>query len=314
MMNPPMYRALRVLSHIQCHLVQPFVRLDPRKAYVVFSDPRGGSTWITNILATALKLPIAWEPLHLAYSKNLRKSGFGWRQYLPVGARWLEAELEIDAIFEGRRLTPNFCKESSPLSFIGKKEAMFKFCRANSMIPWLVNRYHFDHLPLYMVRHPFAVAASQIKKGGWSYRFEGFSSPASPYDSDRFEKHREFLRSLTTKEEALVATWCLSNLIPLRASCEQREKWVSVYYEDIFLDPWTHLERIASFWQIPMSSFDEKTLLEPSNVSVDFTSSKRDQLRKWMQFFDAHQMNSMQKVLDYFGVSEYSSESPLPLP
>ena len=71
---------------------------------LIFSDPRGGSTWLTEIIKSIPNTAIIWEPLHLKYIHQLRELNFGWRQYIPEEVDWPQAKLLFTKIIEGKVL------------------------------------------------------------------------------------------------------------------------------------------------------------------------------------------------------------------
>ena len=77
---------------------------DPLNNFIIFSEPRGGSTWVTEIISLIPDTEIIWEPLHLEHSKHFRKLNFGWRQYIPEDFKWDEAYHLFQKVFSGKIL------------------------------------------------------------------------------------------------------------------------------------------------------------------------------------------------------------------
>ena len=312
-MTYPQSRLMRISTHI----FLPFISFDSSKVYVLFSDPRGGSTWLANVVANALSVPTVWEPLHLRYNPEIKKLGFDWRQYIPPNHEWPQAKKEFINILNGKRINLWSCSTSTINSFYQNRTALFKFCRGSALLPWFVNQLSFSYKPIYMVRHPFAVVASQIKQGGWNFEFKGFNFPRSSLGLEYYSPHREFLSRLETKEEALTATWAITNLVSLRSPIVL-SKCIPLAYEKVYMEPWKSLESIASAWDFSMQQILTSVLNQASKVSIDFNgldsaSSKLLHLSKWKSFFSSAQIQRMQAILDYFEVDEYSKSSVYPI-
>ncbi len=51
---------------------------NPDNNHYVFADPRGGSTWLTEIIQEITQEPVMWEPLHINKKNSpFKKLNFG---------------------------------------------------------------------------------------------------------------------------------------------------------------------------------------------------------------------------------------------
>lgn len=280
---------------------------DPGEALMIFSDPRGGSTWITEMVQQIPRTAVVWEPLNLNSTDAFRKIGFGWRQYIPEDAEWEEARGTFEQLLRGRLLNES---RHNLLSMDLHRQAdrlIVKVCRGNALLPWLTRQFTFRHKPIYLIRHPFAVVASQLRFGAWDKTFGGFSIPKGRYN-DLYTPHADFLQRIETKEEALVATWCLTNLVPLRHP-KNNVDWITVNYETLLLQPERTLERIFGVWNMPLPSGALDQVRQASDTTRDatFQISLEAQLRKWQEQFSDDQIRRMTSVLDYFEVEFYDT-------
>ena len=143
----------------------------------------------------------------------------------------------------------------------------------NRLLPWIAKRFELRKI-FFIIRHPCAVIASQLKTG-WC----GYHSNIPPY-LDIFPTHQNVLeeaskiewinQSLTnklkkikTQEEILAATWCLDNYIPLCTS--KLFPWTVIIYEKIMLDGKKEIKKLFNEIGeeiIPKSAF--QNLKEPS--------------------------------------------------
>lgn len=280
---------------------------DPRDALLVFSDPRGGSTWITEMIQQVPRTAVVWEPLHLRYTDAFRKLGFGWRQHIPEDAEWEEARAVFEQVLRGRLLNEKLCSITDVAQVARAEQLIVKFCRGNALLPWLVRQFEFRHKPVYLVRHPFAVAASQLRFGAWDWEFKGMGVPKGRFN-ERYLDHKDFLESITTKEESLVATWCLTNLVPLQHP-KNNVDWITIPYETLLLEPEPTLKRIFETWDMPLPPGVLDRVREASQTTREatFETSVEAQLRKWQGQFSDEQVRRMAAVLDYFEVELYDT-------
>lgn len=77
----------------------PQLQFETSKHVLLFSDPRGGSTWLAEVLCKATQKPMIFEPLHLKNVSKVREIGFGWRQHIPEDADWPEAKSFFQNLF-----------------------------------------------------------------------------------------------------------------------------------------------------------------------------------------------------------------------
>lgn len=278
---------------------------NPVHNFYVFGDPRGGSTWLAEMLSKVPKTAILWEPLVPNYVEEIQDLGFSYRQYIPACSYWPEAKVAFDLINSGKVINEWTTIKSSANQFIDAERLLVKYCRGNALLPWFCQQYDFSFVPVYLIRHPFSVVCSQLKQGGWDYTYNGFHIPASPY-KEIYTQHEPFLKTLTTIEEALVATWCITNLIPLR---DKNKKWHEVYYEDLVLFPEKEIGKIFELWNldIPASVLDKVRQPSSTAISLAGTVDPAEQLSKWKQQLSGEQINRMSKVMDYFELEYYDN-------
>ncbi len=297
------------LNHIGVKLVSHFKQFDPLKNFYIFSDPRGGSTWMAEILKNIPKTAFMWEPLHLKYANEFIKLGFNQRQLIPQEVEWPEAKQLFEQVFQGKTWNVFSSSMITPWELGRSNKLIVKLCRGNRMLPWISSQWEFKYVPIYMVRHPFAVVLSQINQGGWKDDFEYFRFPLSPF-TDFEKKHLSFLKTLKTREEVRVAQWCISNKETMENERNDKD-WIFITYEDLLLKPYETLEGIFDRWDLPVPK--NVNFSKPSVTSVEnFHSGDLTQLSKWQNSFDSEMIEKMLKVIEYFEIELYSA-SPLPI-
>ncbi len=278
----------------------------PEDALVIFAEPRGGSTWLTEVISTTPKTAVLWEPV--AHGRPFKYLFFAPRQFIPRTADWPAAEDAFDDVFRGRILNHCTCKLSSPLSFVHADHLLVKFCRANALLPWIGRVFRFNFTPVLLLRHPFAVAASQLRHPAWAHQPSQYHIPTCRY-RHHYADHATFLSTLKTKAEVLVATWCLSNLVPLRTPDHERS-WLTVYYEELLLDPAEQIRRLFDAWHLPIPDGAMRQASIASITARDPAITERavdQQLAKWHKTFTESQIEALLRVLQYFEIEVYSA-------
>lgn len=298
----------RQFTKALCAAVSKVRSFDPLDNFMIFSDPRGGSTWLSEVVSLVPNTVVLWEPLNQRWVRHFDALDFAKRQYIPEDAVWPEAEEAFRELLRGKYLTNGLCKVSPPLGFISAARMVVKFCRGNALLPWLTRAFSFNYAPVYLVRHPFAVVASQLQHGSWDYPFTGFEIPDGPYN-DIYQKHSSYLASIETKEEALTAFWCLTNAVPMQNRRDNVD-WITVYYEHLLSNPEKELNKIFQRWGMALPDAALARIRTPSATTKEatFTEGVEAQLEKWQSALSADQQAKMFDVLSYFGLKRYGME------
>lgn len=294
---------------ISCSVVSKLKNFDPEGNLLIFSEPRGGSTWMAETISQLPRTPVLWEPLHLRGVDHFKKAGLGWEQIIPEDADWPEAEKAFDELFRGKVLNDWLCSSSPPRDFLFAERMLIKFCRANAMLPWLTRKFKFKYKPLYLIRHPLAVVSSQLKHGAWDSLPDGFKIPKNKYNGI-YLRNADFLSSLRSKPESLLANWCIMNVDTIKNS-RSNVDWITVFYEDLMLDSKKELSRIFSQWRLdlPLKVIERLPGASKTTKEATFLHNKTEQLEKWMYQFSSSQLDSFKEILDHFGVDCYDVKS-----
>ena len=301
------------LYFLAANFIVSIKSFDQENTILIFSDPRGGSTWITEIIANLKKTAIIWEPLHPENINIFNKLGFNSRQHIPDSAFWPEAENAFKLLFGGKILGPNSFVLSSPVDFIFARQLIIKICRGNAMLPWITKIFNFQYQPIYLVRHPLAVVASQLRHGAWNSKSKPFTFESSPYN-EYYSLQKDFLSSLHSPEEQLVAVWCLTNHVSL-TNRRNNKDWITIFYEDLLTNPDKELKRIFDRWKINMpDSIIEKVNKQSITTKKEqFEQETFAQIGKWEKFFTQSQLIKITAIMQYFNVQHYSCNSFHPI-
>lgn len=281
-----------------------FLPVKPDNNILIFGDPRGGSTWLSELIKQIFNYPILWEPLYLRENQEFKNIGFSWRQYIPENSNWYEAKLKFTDLFCGRIQNHWLNKRNKFLKVLFARHFIIKFCRANILLPYLTKEFRLNYKPIYIIRHPFAVVASQLRYGSWQ-NFQTFEIPWGKFDFF-FSQHLNYLKNLRTREECLVAMWCLTNGYVLKHK-KNNVDWITIQYEELYLNPDICLKRIMKEWKLN-KHIENINYKKPSNTTRfgNNLGSVR-QLYGWKDAFNKDSIEKMSKVLEYFNIEDYDT-------
>jgi len=178
-------------------------------------------------------------------------------------------------------------------------------CRAGLMLPWLTESFAFERKPIFMIRHPFAVVASQLRHNGWQKLTSTYHIPDSPFN-DIYLEHKPFLQNLTTPHEILTATWCLTNSYILNHP-KNNINWISLTYEHLLTEPIRQLTRVYERWNMEMPAEIVEKIMLPSKTAIDSSPVHNTDLllQQWRKYFNEFQIEDMLKILGYFNITLY---------
>lgn len=285
------------------------------ESVLISSEPRSGSTWLMEMIYNVTDTVINWEPLHHKFGIVPIHFKWGDRPLIPEDDTNMEYLTFMKELLRLERYSDWTLKYCSLDDALYSEKVLTKCVRANLLLPWLTKNINFNHRPIYLLRHPVAVALSQIKTfSKSSSMMEEFIIP-DWLNNERFEVHFDYISRLTTLIERKVALWCINNL-SLLTSTENNRYWQTVYYEHLVLNP--KIELINLLKNIHLN-YDEKYLdrvdyLKPSltDFKKDFNTIPIKQLEKWTLNLNKSQVHNLQRIFDYFNINIYSASEILP--
>lgn len=301
-----------------------FKNFKPDDAIVIFSEARGGSTWLMELLKHIPGTVVNWEPLHVDYGPVPRSLRLGWRPKIDPE----DSNPTYKQLFE-KIITFNLSndwtlKYSSARELLKSKRVITKFVRANQCLPWFVKTFTtLKHQPIYLLRHPITTCISRLKT------FESIPNddvytikPIAPFkvpdclNNDRFIKHQVYINSLQTQLEVEIAIWCLNNADIIEHP--YRNKWCAIYYEDLVINPESQFMKLLDQLDLSLSSAQMKRIRfdkpSASNFLGNYQNSNTKQLETFIEALTQKQLEAIQSIFDYFGLKVYSAFSAYPIP
>lgn len=284
---------------------------DPAKAILLFASPRGGSTWLEEILATIPRTATIWEPLDLENVPQFRQLGFAWRQHIPEGEPWPAAEALFTRLFAGRLLSPYLAQATTPAELHRAERLIVKFVRGHLLLPWIAARYPVPR-PVLLLRHPCAVVASMQKHGAWKrHPVPPPPPPHHRYDGLVREQHRLAGR-ITTMEEYLAYVWCLTHAYLLAHPLNDKA-WTTITYEELLMNTGPTLRKVFDAWgmEVPPAAMAAATRPSRTTRPGSPTVDPLQQLAHWRTQLSTQQQQQVLGMLERFGINLYG---PGPMP
>lgn len=283
---------------------------DPGRALLLFAQPRGGSTWLEQILRTIPATATIWEPLDIANVPELKALGFGWRQHIPEHGAWPEAQRMFADLLAGRILSPALTFSSTCEELRSAERLIIKFCRGDMLLPWVVRHFEIPP-PILLLRHPCAVISSQLRLGGWDQIPEDMTTPEIPFN-DIYKEHEHLFALVKTREERMAAFWCLSTGYLLRHP-KHNKAWIAVTYEEMVTNGPRTLQRIFDRIGVEMPNKALDKLKKPSRTTRPGSrvEDPMAQLQLWKKHLTPQQIDRILKMVDAFGIELYGDD-PMP--
>ncbi|MCK4365943.1 MAG: sulfotransferase [Thermoplasmatales archaeon] len=304
-------------------LVSRNKKIDIKDNILLVGSPRSGTTWLMEIFECIPEYSYVFEPLQSNWFPESIKAGFKGRIYLPPDLDWSEGKEFLKKIFNGQivsRFPPYLYDVKMTMNQYLNNKLIVKSVRLSRLLPWFEKRFQLRGI-VFIIRHPCAVIASQIKTG-----FTGYQENFKPYpnrhptrkdivdeaskidilDSNLIEK----LKKIDTLEEILAAAWCLDNIVPLY---QKNPAWVTVFYEKLVNDGESELKSIFSRIEEEKSlEFAINILKKPSMLTKGdadkIVKSSELQLSKWKKALSDKQIERILKIVSDFGLDFYNSK------
>jgi len=278
---------------------------DIQDTIVVASTGRGGSTWLTEILATLPGYTVIWEPLHLGNNPACEEHGFDWQNYIPRGAEAPRRRRYLQQLLTGENLSTQILTslEFRPLRLLQPAGGyLVKFVNANMMLPWITDAFPVS--TVLMIRHPCAVVASQIEQGAWDHvTKDTMTVPEALFD--RYPHLGNVYEAIETHEEVLAFEWALQTYVPLQADPPQ--SWFLTTYEDLVVDGPSVVESMFGHLgrPVPEAAYDQ--LHVPSATSSERLKQQdgTNRLSTWRERLSSKQADQILSVAHEVGVSCY---------
>jgi hypothetical protein len=277
---------------------------------IIAGEPRGGTTWLMELLKEENDAVI-WEPLQIERLQQHPVSGFyrdiGLVPYVPEGTAWEPAYTFFNDLLQGHLplgLEHNFQQGGHGLK--DKDRLLFKFCRANMILPWLTSAFP-GIKPIYLVRHPLAVISSQLNFPPW----EKFGPTNSFFDmhqsrfSDIFDQYSHLRNSINSRTALFANWWAIRNVLPYSHA---GKRWLTVSYERLYLHPQEELDRIAAWLgeTFPDEVYARVKIPSATTQPGSAILENGNQLANWRKYLSKDQVDEILGIVHAYGITAYS--------
>lgn len=273
----------------------------------VAGSGRSGTTWLAQLVNADNRFRVIFEP----FNPRLGPDG---AELLP---RYVPPDAEADGL---RRAFEPYLLGRAGNAWTGQynlravaTRRLIKDIHSNLRLGWF--RRRFEPFPiLLIVRHPFAVALSQIRIG------LALELPYYLADerllADHLRPFEQQMRAARSEFARRVFQWCVETFVPLRQFRGTREVTV-VLYERLLAEPEAVLEPIFRRLSLPMTPDLRARVLQPAVTTWrDDAASPRlpaDAAADCRRRLDALETAEGLAALELFGLDRLYGAGPDPL-
>jgi hypothetical protein len=299
--------------------IRPYARASRKKNALssgtnisVFSSPRGGSTWVGELMCAMPDSFFVFEPLFLTPPyPEMKDVGFRWNPHIPEDTEWPEAEEYFRKLFNRevgslRSLRIYFHNHIPDIT--QAKYFIYKECNSNMLLPWLVKR--FDINPIYVVRHPCAVVASQLRYKFWDRLIDNPRAPLVD-ETSRFKhedsRYTDLLKVIKYPEERIALEWAFNNSLILDHP-DNNVKWITVAYERMYNKPEVEINRIFGRLGLPVPAEIMKKVKNVSNSALQSSVQRiadGSQIGAWRDELGPKRVANILNILKEVGCDYY---------
>ncbi len=278
-----------------------------KQAFYLFGFPRGGTTWISEVLSNDPGTVVIYEPLG-AYLSAIEEMGYR-RFERAETAPQMRLLRYFDALAKGVGVRSGVLLPGDARLVFGAQRVLVKFIKGMQLVDWFCGHFPPEQV-LVIFRHPGAVISSQLKyQGGKETQFYLHSIHIRPHNKPVTLLHRGKELELSTAVEKLAYTYALGAEEALKAIRNHPNlNWV--VYEELVLHPEKIMSHLSNHLSLPFS-FDESTLKKPSSTVTASSGVKTgtSQLEKWRKHLSDEDVVSIQQVLAAFDLQDLYLDS-----
>lgn len=287
----------------------------------LFATPRGGSTWLMEILASQPGIKFFDEPLS-PRRENVAHSGLfpGYESLMPETGDASKIIAFLKDLQRGRHSYMNVTPFRRNHRFFTNR-CVFKIHEIEHLIQRVEDECRGQ--VVYLLRHPVATSISRDALPRLDLFLDSDYYKAFVSNPEKLARIRLIARSGSRLQKAVIS-WCFENMVVLR---NPGPNWLVLTYEEMVLNParacdlllarldlkdrdamMTSFERPAV--NIAMSRAD--TLAAMNNR--DARQRRRKLVTKWLDRVTGEQLAEADEILHAFGVDAYEPRKVLARP
>jgi hypothetical protein len=193
--------------------------------------------------------------------------------------------------------------------FVSNKR-LIKDIRANLLLKWI--HKNFPGVPIILLlRHPCAVAKSQLRGSGWPADLETFLTQERLME-DFLNPFKKELEEARTDFEKHIFRWCIQNYVPLK-QFKQGEIHVA-FYENFCQESESEIDRLFSFLGKKYDELVFTSLRRPSPATREDSAitTGNSSIDSWRKKITDEQLQRTVEILSLFGLDKIYSQDSLP--
>lgn len=308
--------------------IRPFVKknkgrvISKENTLCLFCQPRGGSTWLAEILLHIPNSALIDEPLWRGkvsepfqtpdyYCRKVRQISdlnFFYNQHIPESSKWPEAKTIYNEILTGQVSSIGLYDEQDLGNLKNGDFYITKFNYANLLMPWLINQFNFNSLLL--TRHPCAVIASQLKHSSWQGidPLKANISGDIPY-KEYYQLALKKVGGINSREKYLALIWALG-FKNTAMHVDNNKKWLTISYEGLLTNFHHEIMRINHRFSLALNieMIDYKKPSKSTKPRSIKYLQNDEQLSSWKKELTKKQISTIVDVLDKFEIDIYSEK------
>jgi hypothetical protein len=309
------YRASARYAYLDLHT-------EAEHTILVAGSRRSGTTWLGEVINYRNDRRTMFEPFHPLHSSWARRGRLEWAHYS-------EPEFADAALFEmctrlwSGRVRDGWVDKHNTKRIASRR--LVKCVECTNLLPWIARR--FPHVRMtYLVRHPFAVAESQMSM---TFQDDGLTDLDVLRHRTRLlegvygtlpdsARARELIERSSDRFENHVIRWCLENRIPM-SMLDRRQAHV-LFYEDLVLHTRDQLARLGHHLTMRFDSTALQAARKPSRT--DFRNRAKlvgegvdpvEFVGAWRDSVSVEDVARGLAVLEAFDLDHVYSDEVLPL-
>lgn len=167
------------------------------------------------------------------------------------------------------------------------------------MLPWLIDTFELPP-PAWVIRHPCATIASQLREGSWT----GAGDYSESEYIQKYPEHEKIVKQASTLEEKLACRWAIDHVLPISEGASG--KCCVISYEKMVAEFDEVLTRLAADWSVDATSVDLVKLRYSASVTT--SNSGVAGIDGWTRRLSKDQISQILGVVHAFGITCYDSD------
>lgn len=280
----------------------------------LLGDGRSGTTWVSNLINHRKSYREMFEPFH---PRLIPEASFMVpHQYIRTGDDDLRLRLFCADIFSGRFTSRRGDSENKRILYNG---LLIKDIFANLLCYWATTQFPKVR-PVLLIRNPFSVATSKLKKKNWLWTSEPLDFlNQKTLTEDYLFPFEDLIRKVSSEKNYVlnqITIWAIINYVPLRQF--SLEDLHVCFYESIYEEPHKEILKIMQFVkksnEVYFPDISTDVITRPSRVvgSESNLISGTSPIDSWKNELSSMDIDRGLRILEHFGFDGLYDDRNMP--